>query len=166
MFRLPSTKTKVKKIMKSNHNDENTCPVTSKTANLSKTFKFTDFKFDMQSILNERQAECIYWERNAEIDKEMKIVDELFQKEMQQKIDTDFCPATPILGHIIFDRSKYNNIIQVNSDCDIISWSQRLLLMSIEENELVANTHFHYLMEADWLPEMDVCFFRFYFTYT
>lgn len=161
---MPTTKTKVKKIKKPNCNNENTCPMTSQKPNLRKTFKSPDFKFDTQLILKERQADCIYWKRNAEIDEEMKIIDELFQKELQQEIDVEFCTASPTLGYIIFDHSKYNNIIQVSSDSDI-SCSQRLLLMSLEENELVANIHFHHLLKAGWLPEMDVCLFRFTFTY-
>ncbi|VVC34073.1 Hypothetical protein CINCED_3A000319 [Cinara cedri] len=139
-----------------NSNDGNICPgMKSKKAELKKVPKSCEFKFDMKSILKERQAESKYWEKNAKIDEEMKIVDELFQKEIEQNVDIDITPAIPTLGYVIFDHSKYNNFIKINSNFEINSWSQRLLAMSIEENEFVAHTHFLHLMKADWLPGID-----------
>lgn len=154
---------KAKSKTKENCNDENASLVKSKNLNLR--IKSPGFNFDMKSILKERQAENLYWKKNAEIDEELKIIDELFQKEIQHTIDIDCSPVLPTLGYVIFDYSKYNNI-KVNTNSDTNSCSERFLSMSIEENELSALIHFHHLIEVDWLPEMDVCLFRFYFSYT
>jgi len=139
--------------IKKNVNNENKCP--NKLV-VKKRIKPV-FKFDMKKILKERQAEGEFWKRNAELDKEMKVVDELFQKEVTYTINqSDDDLALPKFGYVIFDPSKFNVNFEDNS-AKIGSYSQQLLLMSIEENELEANIIFNNLMKSNWSPLFEVC---------
>lgn len=130
-------------------NDENKCP---NKMTIKKKPKQV-FKFDINKVLKERQAANVLMKKNAQFDKEMKIVDDLFQEEVSQTIKKeDKHPAViPILGCVIFDHSKYNVNFEDNYD-KIESYSQKLLLMSIEENELEANIIFNNLMKSNWSP--------------
>jgi len=137
-----------------NVNDENSCPNKLTVQKRSKPV----FKFDMKRILKERQAECEFWKKNAEIDKEMKVVDDLFQKEVNNIINqSDDKLVLPKSGYVIFDPSKFNVNFEENSDITGSYYSQQLLLMSIEGNELEANIIFNNLMNSNWSPVFEVC---------
>jgi len=137
--------------IKKNVNDENKCP---KKMTVNKKSKPV-FKFDMKRILKERQAECEYWKKNAELDKEMKVVDDLFQKEVNNAIQQNDEVVLPRVGYVIFDPSKFNMSFEENYITR--SYSQQLLLMSIEENELESNIMFNNLMKSNWSPVFEVC---------
>jgi len=125
------------------------------------------FKFDIQKILKERQADNDFWKRSAEIDKHMEAVDILYQAEVNKPLFENVIKSVPTkMGHVIFDHAKYNILFKNKQNIDIIqSFSHQLLLMSIEENELIANIHFINLMKADWSPSLNVCFLKMYSTY-
>ncbi|XP_025205348.1 uncharacterized protein LOC112601785 [Melanaphis sacchari] len=130
-------------------NDENKCP---NKMTINKKCKSV-FQFDMKKILKKRQAEDDFWKKHADLDKEMKVVDDLFQKEVNNTIKhiDKYTPTLPNVGYIIFDPSKYN--LNFNDKFDITrSHSQQLLLMSIEKNELEANIIFNNLMKSNWSP--------------
>ncbi|XP_022161948.1 uncharacterized protein LOC111027806 [Myzus persicae] len=136
--------------IKKNVNDENKCPKKMSVKKKSKPV----FKFDMKRILKDRQAEGEFWKKNAELDKEMKIVDDLFQKEVNNTIkqNEDKYPLIlPTVGYVIFDPSKFNENFEKNPDVTG-SHLQQLLLMSIEENELKAKIIFNNLMKSNWSP--------------
>jgi len=135
--------------IKKSVNDENKCPSKISVKKKSKSV----FKFDMKRILKERQAEGEFWKKHADLDKEMKVVDDLFQEEVNNTIKhSDKCPIVlPTVGYIVFDRSKYNMNFENKSDM-IEPYSQQLLLMSIEKNELEANIIFNNLMKSNWSP--------------
>jgi len=139
--------------IKKNVNDENKHPNKLMATKRSKPV----YKFDMKKILKERQAEDEFWKKNAEIDKEMKVVDDLFQKEVNStiKLDDDKL-VLPTVGYVIFDPSKFNVSFEKNSNIPG-SYSQQLLLMSIERNELSANIIFNNLMNSNWSPLFEVC---------
>jgi len=140
--------------IKKNVNDENKYPKKFMVQKRSKPV----FKFDMKKILKERQAECEFWKKNAEIDKEMKIVDDLFQKEVNYTINqSDDKLVVPKFGYVIFDPSKFNVSFEENSDITGSYYSQQLLLMSIEGNDLEANIIFNNLMKSNWSPVFEVC---------
>ncbi|XP_001942821.2 uncharacterized protein LOC100162929 [Acyrthosiphon pisum] len=135
--------------IKKNVNDENKCPDKLTVKKRSKPV----FKFDMKTILKERQAESEFWKKYAEIDKEMKVVDVLFQKEVNNTINqSDDKLVLPKLGYVIFDPSKFNVSFEENSDITRSYYSQQLLLMSIEGKELEANIIFNNLMKSNWSP--------------
>lgn len=138
--------------IKKNVNDENKCP---KKMTVNKKSKQV-FKFDMKRILKERQAEGEFWKKNAELDKEMKIVDDLFQKEVNNAIQQNDELVLPTVGYVIFDPSKFNVSFQENYNLTR-SYSQQLLLMSIEGNELKANIIFNNLKKSNWSPVFEVC---------
>jgi len=140
--------------IKKNVNDENKYPNKFMVQKRSKPV----FKFDMKKILKERQAEREFWKKNAEIDKEMKIVDDLFQKEVNYTINqSDDKLVVPKFGYVIFDPSKFNVSFEENSDITGSYYSQQLLLMSIEGNDLEANIIFNNLMKSNWSPVFEVC---------
>jgi len=140
--------------IKKNVNDENKYPNKLMVQKRSKPV----FKFDMKKILKERQAEREFWKKNAEIDKEMKIVDDLFQKEVNYTINqSDDKLVVPKFGYVIFDPSKFNVSFEENSDITGSYYSQQLLLMSIEGNDLEANIIFNNLMKSNWSPVFEVC---------
>lgn len=138
--------------IKKNINDENKPPNKLMTKRSKPVFKF-----DMKKILKERQAEDEFWKKNAEIDKEMKVIDDLFQKEVNStiKLDDDKL-VLPTVGYVIFDPTKFNVSFEENSNIPG-SYSQQLLLMSIEGNELSANIIFNNLMNSNWSPVFEVC---------
>lgn len=116
------------------------------------------FKFDMKRILKERQAEDEFLKKHADLDKEMKVVDDLFQEEVNNTIkqDDSFSLVLPKVGFVIFDRSKCNiNFEDKFSTTGL--YSQQLLLMSIEKNEFEANIIFNNLINSNWSPVFEVC---------
>lgn len=151
---MPKIKKNVNKV-----NDENLCPMkTNSSKNASKSR--SPFKFDVKQILKERKAYNEYWERSAELDKQLEVVDVLFQKEVNQIITctTSFnLPNVSESGFVVFDSSKYDIVFKNNSNLDVTnSYLQQLYQMSIEENELEANIYFYNLMQSNWLPVFDV----------
>ncbi|XP_027844062.2 uncharacterized protein LOC114124833 isoform X2 [Aphis gossypii] len=135
--------------IKKSVNDENKCP--NKMAG-NKKYK-SGFKFDMKRILKERQAEDEFLKKHADLDKEMKVVDDLFQEEVNNTIkqDDSFSLVLPKVGFVIFDRSKCNiNFEDKFSTTGL--YSQQLLLMSIEKNEFEANIIFNNLINSNWSP--------------
>lgn len=145
--------------IKKNENDENLYPMKTISKKQPKS-KSPSFKFDVKQILKERKAYNKYWERSAELDKQLEVVDNLFQKEVNRVITYTTINKVPDVsesGFIVFDSSKYNIIFKNNSNLDVTkSYLERLYLMSIEENELEANIHFYNLMKSNWLPVFDV----------
>lgn len=146
---------------KKNENDENLCPMKTISKKQPKS-KSPSFKFDVKQILKERKAYNKYWERSAELDKQLEVVDNLFQKEVNRVVayttSIDKVPDVSKAGFVVFDSSKYNIIFKNNSKLYVTkSCLLRLYLMSIEENELKANIHFYTLMNSNWLPIFDVC---------
>jgi len=141
--------------IKKNVNDENKCP--NKMV-VNKRYKPV-FKFDVKRILKERRDESEFWKKHAELDKEMKVIDDLFQEEVNHTIkhnDDEYPLVLPKVGYVIFDHSKYN--ISFGDNYDITDpYSQQLLLMSIEGNELEANIIFNNLMKSNWSPVFKVC---------
>jgi len=141
--------------IKKNVNDENICP---KKMTVKKKTKPV-FKFAMKRTLKDRQAECEFWKKNDELDKKMKVVDDLFQKEVNNTIkqnEDTYPPVLPTIGYVIFDPSKFNVSSEENPDITG-SYLQRLLLMSIEKNELKAKTIFNNLVKSNWSPVFEVC---------
>jgi hypothetical protein len=140
--------------IKKSVNDENKCPSKITVNKRNKSV----FKFDMKRVLKERQVEGEFWKKHADLDKEMKVVDDLFQEEVNNTIKhNDKCPIVlPTVGYIIFNRSKYNMNFENKSDM-IESYSLQLLLMSIEKNELKATIIFNNLMKSNWSPVFKVC---------
>lgn len=125
------------------------------------------FKFDMKEVLKERLADNELWEKNAKLDKQMKIVDDLFQKKVIQtfaSLNNNNSAISPTFGLAVFDRSKYNiqfNNIMDSSDSDTSNlYFQKLFKMSVEENELEANIYFIELIGVNWSPGLDVCTFE------
>jgi len=141
--------------IKKSVNDENKCP--NKMAG-NKKYK-SGFKFDMKRILKERQAEDEFLKKHADLDKEMKVVDDLFQEEVNNTIkhDDSFPLVLPKVGYVIFDRSKCNINFEDKFSTTGSSYSQQLLLMSIEKSEFEANIIFNNLIKSDWSPVFKVC---------
>jgi hypothetical protein len=55
------------------------------------------------------------------------------------------------------DICKYKITLKINVESiESESCLKRLLLMSVEENVILANVHFNYLMKANWSPALDV----------
>ncbi|VVC34833.1 Hypothetical protein CINCED_3A013951 [Cinara cedri] len=118
--------------------------------------KVEPFEFNIKKILKERQEESEFWKKNAELSEQIKIVDDLFDKVINQVDVKNIALPIPNLGYHIFDHSKYNILFNNNSDSGIInSYSQRLLIMSIEKNQLQASIHFYHLMQANWTPVLN-----------
>lgn len=143
-----------------NINDENKCPMKNISSKKQPKLKSHPFKFDMKQILKERKAQDKYWERSAEIDKQMKVVDDLFQKEVNRVIayENNKFPDLSKSGFVVFDSSKYNNNFKKNVFSNVTKpYLYRFYLMSIEENELEANCHFNNLSNSNWLPMFNVC---------
>lgn len=139
---------------KNSVNDENKCP-NKITGN--KKYK-SGFKFDMKRILKERQAEGEFLKKHADLDKEMKVVDNLFQEEVNNTINHDdsFPLVLPKIGFVIFNRSKCNINFE-DKFSTTGSYSQQLLLMSIEKSEFKASIIFNNLMKSNWSPVFEVC---------
>lgn len=112
------------------------------------------FNFDMKKILKERQAESEYWKRSEELDKEIKAVNILYDKEVNQIKEQS--SVSPKFGFIIFNCSKYNILFKNINDANITSLSQKFIKMSVEKNELVANIHYNNLVNANWSPALSV----------
>jgi len=140
--------------IKKSANDENKFP--NKMAR-NKKYK-SGFKFDMKRILKERQAESEFLKKHADLDKEMKVVNDLFREEVNNAIDHDdsFPLVLPKVGYVIFDRSKCSINFEDNPS-SIGFYSQQLLLMSVVKSELEANIIFNNLMTSNWSPVFEVC---------
>lgn len=99
--------------------------------------------------------------QSAELDEEMKVIDDLYQEKVNQTIDFEDSDKLPLVlmneDNVMIDHSNYNIPLKENSDTDSLCL-QRLQIMSIEQNELKANIHFNHLMKAKWSPDFDVCF--------
>lgn len=139
-------------------NDENIYPLKPRL----KKKKAVAYKFDINQILKDRIAKNKYWERSAELDKQIKVVDALFEKEVLEIADIENkekeYPVSLESGYVVFDSSKYNVMFKINEDSHTTkSYLLQLFLMSIEENVLAANIHFINLMKANWSPAFDVC---------
>ncbi|XP_026805075.1 uncharacterized protein LOC113548408 [Rhopalosiphum maidis] len=143
------------KTKKVSMNDKKQC--TSKKT-VSKRQRRSVFKFDIQKILKERRSEGKLLKQSAELDEEMKVIDDLYQEKVNQTIDfEDSDKLPPVLmneDHVMIDHSNYNIPLKENSDTDSLCL-QRLKIMSIEQNELKANIHFNHLMKAKWSPNFD-----------
>lgn len=140
---------KIKKIK--NENKENNSPLKKMSTNKQSKQAFS---FDMKKILKERQAESEYWKRSEELDKEIKAVDILYDKEVNQIKEQS--SVSPKFGYIIFNCSKYNVLFKNINDANITSLSQELIKMSVEKNELVANIHYNNLVNENWSPTLNV----------
>lgn len=140
---------KIKKIK----NEENIYPLKNMS---NKNQCKQAFNFDVKKILKERQAESEYWKKSAELDKEIKAVDVLYDKEVNQIKEQSYSLVSPKFGYIIFNRSKYNVFFKNINDANITSLSQKLIKMSVEKNELVANIHYNNLVNANWSPALNV----------
>jgi len=123
-------------------------------------------KFDIKKKLKERCAERKLLKQSAESDEEMIVNNDLYQlyqENENQTINFEDNNKLPLklinLNHIVSDRSNYNIPFNDNSNADSTeSCTQRFKIMSIEENEFVANIHFNHLMKANWSPEFNVSF--------
>ncbi|XP_026818923.1 uncharacterized protein LOC113557546, partial [Rhopalosiphum maidis] len=112
------------------------------------------FKFDIKKILKERRTEAKLLKQSAELDKEMTVIDALYQESVKQIFgfeDSDEVPLE-LMNSDHVDHSNYNIPFKENADTDSLCL-QRLQIMSIEGNELKANIHFNRLMKANWSPE-------------
>lgn len=140
---------------KKSDNNENSSP--SKSI-VPKNRRKPVFKFDAQKILKDRLAENELLKKTADFNKEMKIVNDLFQAEVESVKNYKYDAGVPSkLVYAIFDHTKYNIHFKNNSSFSMTeSCSQQLLLMSIEENETEANIGFNKLLIANWSPAMDV----------
>uniref|UniRef100_A0A2S2NAR2 Uncharacterized protein n=1 Tax=Schizaphis graminum TaxID=13262 RepID=A0A2S2NAR2_SCHGA len=149
------TPDKMPKTKKVSMNDKKQC--TSKKT-VSKRQKRSVFKFDIEKILKERRSEGKLLKQSAELDEEMKVIDDLYQEKVNQTIDfEDSDKLPPVLmneDHVVIDHSNYNIPLKENSDTDSLC-IQRLQIMSIEQNELEANIHFNHLMKAKWSPDFN-----------
>ncbi|XP_060854125.1 uncharacterized protein LOC132931987 [Rhopalosiphum padi] len=136
-------------------NDKKQC--TSKKI-VSKRQRRSVFKFDIQKILKERRSEGKLLKQSAELDEEMKVIDDLYQEKVNQTIDFEDSDKLPLVlmneDNVMIDHSNYNIPLKENSDTDSLCL-QRLQIMSIEQNELKANIHFNHLMKAKWSPDFD-----------
>jgi len=148
---MPKTKKKTTKDKKS---------YTSKK-NASKQLKRPIYKFDIQEILKNRRLEGKLLEQTAKFEEEMKVVDKLYQEQLNETIDFEGNEKLPLVS-IHFNPvgcCNYNIPFNDNSDSDLTKLCiQRLQIMLIERNELEANIHFNHLMRANWSPLFDVCF--------
>lgn len=107
------------------------------------------YKFDMKKILKERLAEK---ERNPAFYEKLRNINLVVPAEIK---NTNVDEGLPTLEHTIIDFSNYN--IPFNDITDLKqSCLQRLHVLSIEQNEIVANIHFNILMKANWSPVLKV----------
>lgn len=148
---MPKTKKKTVKDKKS-CSSKNTAP---------KQLKRPVFKFDINEILKNRQLEGMLLEQTAKLEEEMKVVDKLYQEQLNETSDPEDNDKLPLVS-IHFnpvDCCNYNIPFKENSNSDLTTLCiQRLQIMLIEGNELTANIHFNHLMSANWSPVFDVCF--------
>ncbi|XP_022178168.1 uncharacterized protein LOC111039145 [Myzus persicae] len=132
-------------------------PYTSKNT-ASKQPKRPVFKFDMNEIVKRRQLEGKLLEQTAKQEEEMKVIDKLYQEQLNQTIDFESNEKLPLVSTHFDpdDFSNYNIPFKENSDSDFKKLCvQRLHIMSIEGNELQANIHFNHLLRANWSPGFD-----------
>ncbi|CAI6345314.1 unnamed protein product [Macrosiphum euphorbiae] len=126
--------------------------------NTPKKLKRPVFKFDIHEILKNRQLEGKLMEQTAKLEEEMKVVDKLYQEQLNETIDfegNDILPLVSIHFNPV-DCCNYNIPFKDNSDSDLTKLCiQRLQIMLIEGNELEANIHFNHLMGANWSPIFD-----------
>ncbi|CAH1724467.1 unnamed protein product [Aphis gossypii] len=118
------------------------------------------FKFDIKKILKERRAEGRLLKQSAELDEEMKVIDDLYQEKVNETIDFEDINKLPLeltnLDHVVIDRSNFNIPFKDNSIADSKKLCiQRFEIMSIEKNGLEANIHFNHLMKENWSPEFN-----------
>lgn len=130
------------------------------------------YKFDVQAILNERQAEnerlkksAAKQKQSSTESKEKKTIDDLFEASVSsiekcfksfEEEDYPMCSKTKLV-YAIFDNTKYNMHFKNNSDFSTTeSGLQQLILMSIEKNEIQANINFNNLLNANWSPVIGV----------
>lgn len=129
--------------------------------NVSKQLKRPVFKFDVHEIVKNRRLEGKLLEQTAKLEAEMKVVDKLYQEQLNEPIDFEGNDKLPLVS-IHFnpvDCCNYNIPFKENSDSDVTKLClQRLQIMLIEGNELEANIHLNHLMRANWSPVFDVCF--------
>lgn len=126
----------------------------------SKAFpKKKRFKFNIKEILKERQKDIKLSEERAETEEQMKTIDDLFQKEVKSIFNDDGneIPVVSSELDLVVDSSKYNIPFSKTSYRTITkSCSRRLIIMSIEQNELQTNIHYNHLMSAKWSPRLYV----------
>jgi len=129
--------------------------------NASKKLKKPVFKFDIHEILKNRQLEEKLMEQTAKFEEEMKVVDKLYQEQLNDFIDLEDNEKIPLVS-VHFNRvdcCNYNIPFKDDSDSDLTKLCiQRLQIMLIEGNELEANIHFNHLLRANWSPVFDVCY--------
>lgn len=148
------------KVKKNTVNNENIVPNDNGKSNKK---HHIPYKFDIQRILKERKADNELKKKSAELDEQLKVVDDKFQNSVNELFicnEKDNLSVPPKRGYIIFDYSKYNTIFKNNSDDNykMLSNSQKLFIkMSTNKNVYTANVYFKHLMEANWSPVFDVC---------
>ncbi|XP_025419913.1 uncharacterized protein LOC112690180 isoform X2 [Sipha flava] len=138
-------------------NDENDVP---NNINVSNEKQRRPYKFDIRKILKERKVYNEYKKKSAELDEQLKVVDDLFQDSIKVFSicnEKQSSPESTKHGYIIFDHSKYNSIFKNNSDSyKSLSNSQKIFIkMSKSKNVSTANVYFKYLMEENWSPVLD-----------
>lgn len=138
-------------------NDENKNPITkyivsNKTKPIQR-IKPAVFKFDMTKILKERQADAVLREKNAEMDKQIKVIEDLFQEEVNEintVVPDKNSMFSPKQGYVIFDCTKYNISFKDNSNLATKNvYLQQFFQMSIEQNELEAHIIYNSLMNEN-----------------
>jgi len=112
------------------------------------------YKFDINRILKEREADAKLDEERDELDKQMKAIDDLFEAAVNSNnINQN---ALSNMSYTTFNLTMYN--IPFKEDPDLTkSCVQRLHILSIEGNELEAMIHFHHLTMVNWYPVFHVC---------
>lgn len=128
------------------------------------------YVFDIQRILKEREAEgslsyqLVDKKPESEPEPELEIPDINDLKKNSEKddddqsvIDLDEPSSFGLLKLAILDLPEYKKSLEIKlSSNKDESWLKILLLLSIEEDESVAQTHNNNLMKADWLPVLNV----------
>lgn len=87
--------------------------------------------------------------KNADLMEQIKIIDVLFNKLINQ-VDNGDIALPPIMVYHIFDNCRYDLLFNNYSDSGPINlYSHWLLVMSIEKNELKANICFNHLIKGN-----------------
>lgn len=135
---------------------------------LKKVPKKPPFKFNVKEILEERKRFAELSKESAETVEQMKAYNDMLKLQMKNIFDEDDNKSPLVLPKLdfVFDNTKYNIPFSESSYTDNAeSCSQRLLIMSIEQNELQTNIHYNHLMNAKWSPELNVCLVIIVITY-
>lgn len=133
---------------------------------LKKVPKKPPFKFNIKEILEERKRFAELSEERAQTIEQMKAYDNMLKLQVENIFGEDDNKSSLVSPKLdFFDNSKYNIPFSENVYTNIAeSCSQRLLIMSIEQNELQTNIHYNHLINAKWSPELNVCLIIINFT--